>query len=68
MIKNKDNRSSVTFEQIVNTLKKNINLNIYELGFQLSCSDGVIYRRIIESETGIRGISGLKRAIREERI
>ncbi|MBI5679465.1 MAG: hypothetical protein HZC47_00995 [Methanobacterium sp.] len=68
MVENRENRSPLTFGEIVRTLKADITLNIYELTYKLNCSDGVIYRRIVESETGIRGLSGLKQAIREGRI
>lgn len=68
MVENRANRNPLTFEKIVKTLKEDINLNIYELTYKLDVSDGVIYRRIIEAETGIRGLSDLKKAIREGKL
>lgn len=55
--------NSVNFNDIVDSLKLNIDQNIFELCFNLRCSDGVIYRRLISK--GFRGISPLKDAIKK---
>jgi len=59
-------KNSVNFVDIVESLKINLDQNIYELCFNLGCSDGVIYRRLINN--GYRGISPLKDAIRESKL
>ncbi|MCZ3366666.1 MULTISPECIES: hypothetical protein [Methanobacterium] len=58
--------NKVNFSDIVDLLKTNLNLNIFELSYKLDCSEGVIYRRMIPE--GYRGLSGLKEAIREGKL
>jgi hypothetical protein len=55
--------NKVSFNDIVESLKQDVNQNIYELCHNLKCSDGVIYRRLIKER--YRGLSVLKGAIRE---
>ncbi|KAF5057141.1 hypothetical protein DSECCO2_359910 [anaerobic digester metagenome] len=56
----------INFNDIVELLKEDVNLNIYELTFKLGCSDGLIYRRIVAE--GFKGLIPLKNAIREGRL
>ena len=53
--------NKVEFSDIINEFKKDINLNIYQLCFNLQCSDGVIYRRI--TAKGFKGLTDVKRAL-----
>ena len=56
------NRINIEFKDIVDALKQDIGLNIYKLSYKLGCSDGVIYRRIVENE--YNGLTDLKEGIR----
>lgn len=59
-------RNSVTFEDIVIKLKEDVNKNIFELCYDLNCSDGVIYRRLVSN--GFRGLTPLKNAIKSNNL
>lgn len=58
--------NDVSFYDIVETLSEDIELNIFELCYKLSCSEGVIYRRIVPE--GYKGLIQLKDAIKEGKI
>lgn len=55
--------NEVEFSDIVNEFKKDMKLNIYQLCFNLQCSDGVIYRRI--TSEGFKGLTDVKKAIND---
>ncbi|OEC85681.1 MULTISPECIES: hypothetical protein [Methanobacterium] len=55
--------NKISFSDIVNLLKADINQNIFEICFKLGCSGGLLYRRMIPE--GYRGLIELKNAIRE---
>lgn len=58
--------NKISFYDIVDLLKENIELNIFEICFKLGCSEGVLYRRLIPE--GYRGLNQLKDAIKEGTI
>lgn len=60
------NESPITFEDIVNELKRDINMNIFKICAVLSCSENLIYRRI--TRAGFDGIRDLKEAIRNSKL
>lgn len=51
----------VKFEDIVNKLKENPEMNIYKLVNDLECSISLLYTRI--TENGFKGIRDLKKTI-----
>jgi len=58
--------NEVSFESIVTLLKEDVNLNIFEMCHKLSCSEGVLYRRMIPE--GYKGLSELKDAVKEGQL
>jgi hypothetical protein len=53
--------NKVKFEDIVNEIKEDAEINIYQLLFNLKCSKALIYSRI--TENGFKGLKDLKISI-----
>lgn len=53
--------NKVKFEDIVNKLKEDPEMNIYQLLFNLQCSKALLYSRL--TENGFKGLKDLKISI-----
>jgi len=59
-------KSKITFQDIVEILKTDTELSIFELMHKLRCSNSVIYSRLVEK--GYKGLIPLREAIEDGEI